>query len=75
MAVRWMTDGRRSCSEASFGGRGVRAVEEDEQAGAVPLIASLQSASVGGVRLVGREGPDDEPVDGVVDAASTLALA
>ena len=52
------------------GGREVRAVEEDEQAGAVLAIARLEAQGVGGVRLRREEGAKDEAVDGVLDPAS-----
>src|SRR3954453_4742912 len=48
----------------------VRAVEEDEQAGPVLLIACLEAAGIGGIGLLGQEGAKDEAVDGVLDAAS-----
>ena len=49
------------------GGRDVRAVEEDEQAGAVLAIALLEATGIGGVRAVRKERAKDEPVDSVLD--------
>ena len=66
-----MDDGRAEILLGGVvGGRDVRAVEEDEQAGAVLAIARLEATGVGRVGLLGEEGPEDEPVDGVLDAAS-----
>jgi hypothetical protein len=60
-------DGRGS--EILLGGvvgrRDVRAIEEDEQAGAVLLIACLEATRVGRIRGLGQEGAEDEAVDGV----------
>ena len=66
-----MDDGRAEILLGGVvGGRDVRAVEKDEQAGAVLLIASLQTAGVGRVGLLGEEGAEHQSVDGVLDAAS-----
>src|SRR4051794_4444371 len=66
-----MDDGRSQILLGSVvGGRDARAVEKDEQAGAMLLIPGLQAAGGGRVRLLGEEGPEDEPVDGVLNAAA-----
>src|SRR3954469_12054043 len=52
------------------GGRDVRPVEEDEQAGPVLLVACLEAAGIGGVGLLGQTGAEDEAVGGVLDATS-----
>ena len=66
-----MDDGRAEILLGGVvGGRDVGPVEEDEQARAVLLVACLEAARVGRVGLLGEEGPEDEPVDGVLDAAS-----
>jgi hypothetical protein len=67
-----MDDGRSEILLGGIVGRGdVRVVEEDEQAGAVLAIARLEAAGVGRVGLLAEEGPEDEPVDGVLDQQPT----
>jgi hypothetical protein len=71
-----MDDGRAEILLGSVvGRRDVRAVEVDERAGAVRAIPELEAArfTSGPVGHLGKDGPEDQVVDGVLDAASATS--